>query len=115
MKPVSRCLPALLLLVVCLLRLTPASGIAAEETPILPTYVVIQNASPTDPQMLVRQLQQVLPKTQVVKQVQSPNPRQIKLEVSNIKDVKAFANKIPFGSIESVDERKRTITVDFDL
>ena len=87
----------------------------AEEAPIAPTYIVIQNAAPTDPQLLVRQLQQVLPKTQIVKQVQSPDTREIKLEVSNIQDVRALANMIPFGSIESVDVQTRTITVDFDL
>lgn len=88
---------------------------ATEEAPIAPAYVVIQNADSRDPQLLVRQLQQVLPKTQVVKQVQSPKPREIKLEVSNIRDVRALANKVPFGSVESVDDRTRTITVDFDL
>ena len=92
-------------------RLAPA----AEEVPAASAYVVIQNAGSTDPQLLVRQLQQVLPKTQVVKQMQSPNPREIKLEVTNIKDVRALANKIPFGSVESIDDRTRTITVDFDL
>lgn len=91
------------------------SAPALEEAPVASAYVVIQNAGPTDPQQLVRQLQQVLPKTQVVKQVQSPNPREIKLEVTNIKDVRALANKIPFGAIESVDDRTRTITVDFEL
>lgn len=94
---------------------TVVEPVPAEDPALPPTYVVIQNASPTDPQLLVRQLQQVLPKTQVVKQVQSPNPREIKLEVSTIKDVKALANKIPFGSVESVDAQMRTITVDFDL
>lgn len=88
---------------------------APEPPPDPSAFVVIQNAGPTDPQLLVRQLQQVLPKTQVVKQVQSPNPREIKLEVTNTKDVRALANKIPFGSVESVDDRTRTITVDFDL
>ncbi|MFK7790805.1 MAG: hypothetical protein AB8C95_15095 [Phycisphaeraceae bacterium] len=84
--------------------------------PVVPSaYVVIQNAAPNDAQRLVRQLQQVLPKTQVVKQVQSPDPREIKLEVTNIKDVRALANKIPFASVESVDVATRTITVDFDL
>jgi len=84
--------------------------------PVAPSaYVVIQNAKPADPQRLVRQLQRVLPKTQVVKQVRSPDPREIKLEVTNIKDVRALANKIPFASVESVDVAKRTITVDFDL
>ena len=78
-------------------------------------YVVIQNAGPKDPQLLVYELQQVLPKTQVVKQVQSPDTREIKLEVTNIRDVRALANKIPFASVESVDVAKRTITVDFDL
>lgn len=88
---------------------------AIEEAPAASAYVVIQNAGQTDPQLLVRQLQQVLPKTQVVKQTQSPNPREIKLEVTNIKDVRALANKVPFGSVESVDDRTRTITIDFDL
>jgi hypothetical protein len=84
--------------------------------PVAPSaYVVIQNAAVNDTQLLIRQLQQVLPKTQVVKQVQSPNPREIKLEVTNIKDVRALANKIPFASVELVDVATRTITVDFDL
>lgn len=78
-------------------------------------YVVIQNAGPRDPKLLVYELQQVLRKTQVVKQVQSPNNREIKLEVTNIKDVRALANKIPFASVESIDIAKRTIIVDFDL
>jgi len=84
--------------------------------PVAPSaYVVIQNARAQDPQLLVRQLQQVLPKTQVVKQVQSPDAREIKLEVTNIKDVRALANKIPFAAVESIDIASRTITVDFDL
>lgn len=84
--------------------------------PLAPSaYVVIQNAPHTDPQLLVRQLQQVLPQTQVVKQVQSPDPREMKLEVTNTVDVLALANKIPFASVESVDVATRTITVDFDL
>lgn len=87
----------------------------AEEAPIASAYIVIQNAGPRNPQQLVQQLQQVLPKTQVVKQVQSPNPREIKLEVTNVKDVRALANKIPFGAVEAVDDRARTITIDFDL
>lgn len=86
------------------------------ETPAIPpAYVVIQNAAPNDAPRLVRQLQQVLPKAQVVKQVKSPNPREIKLEVTNSKDIRALANKIPFASVESVDVATRTITVDFDL
>lgn len=78
-------------------------------------FVVIQNAGAQNPQLLVQQLQQVLPKTQVVKQAQSPDAREIKLEVTNTKDVRALANKIPFASVESVNDRTRTITVDFDL
>ena len=97
-------------------------GQATADTPgtpdapaIPPAYVVIQNASANDAQRLAQQLQRVLPKTQRVKQVQSPNPREIKLEVTHIKDVRALANKIPFASVESVDVGMRTITVDFDL
>ena len=92
-----------------------STRIAAEQPADPSAYIVIQNAKPADPQQLIRQLQQVLPQTQVVKQVQSPNPREIKLEVTNVKDVRALANKIPFASVESVDVPKRTITVDFDL
>lgn len=92
-------------------RIAPAT----QEAPAASAYIIIQNAGATDPQLLVRQLQQVLPKTQVVKQMPSPNAREIKLEVTNIKDVRALANKIPFGSVESIDDRTRTITVDFDL
>jgi hypothetical protein len=98
-----------------------ASDITAAEPvppkdPVAPSaFIVIQNAGPRDPQLLVRQLQQVLPKTQVVKQVQSPDNREIKLEVTNIKDVRALANKIPFASVETVDVPNRLITVDFDL
>lgn len=93
-----------------------ASARFAAEQPADPSaYIVIQNAKPADPQQLIRQLQQVLPQTQVVKLAQSPNPREIKLEVTNVKDVRALANKIPFASVESIDLPTRTITVDFDL
>ncbi|MEM9347829.1 MAG: hypothetical protein AAGB26_14560 [Planctomycetota bacterium] len=78
-------------------------------------FVVIQNAGSQNPQLLVQQLQQVLPKTQVVRQVQSPDAREIRLEVTNTKDVRALANKIPFASVESINDRTRTVTVDFDL
>lgn len=84
--------------------------------PVAPSaYIIIQNAAINEGPRLVHQLQQVLPKTQVVKQVQSPNPREIKLVVTNIKDVRALANKIPFAAVESVDVPSRTITVDFEL
>ena len=84
------------------------------EDPDAPSaYVVIQNAGPRDPKLLVYELQQVLRKTQVVKQVQSPVEREIKLEVTNIRDVRALANKIPFGSVEKIDQATRTITVEF--
>lgn len=109
-------LPLLFALVPLLLGMSlPDEAPGLAESPASSAYVVIQNAKPADPAQLVRQLQQVLPKTQVVKQVQSPNPREIKLEVSNIKDVRALANKIPFASVEKVDIPTRTITVDFDL
>jgi hypothetical protein len=91
-----------------------AVGIAVAQPPST-AYIVIQNAKPADPQLLIRQLQQVLPETQVVTQTRSPNPREIKLQVTNIKDLKALANKIPFAPVESIDLQTRTITVDFDL
>lgn len=95
---------------------TSVTDPAPPEDPVAASaYVVIQNAGPKDPKLLVYELQQVLRKTQVVKQVQSPNNREIKLEVTNIKDVRALANKIPFASVESIDIAKRTIIVDFDL
>ncbi|MEM9020496.1 MAG: hypothetical protein AAGC44_08015 [Planctomycetota bacterium] len=101
-------------------RATPASSSARTTTNDKDAehpsaFVVIQNAGAQNPQLLVQQLQQVLPKTQVVKQAQSPDAREIKLEVTNTKDVRALANKIPFASVESVNDRTRTITVDFDL
>ena len=95
---------------------TTAADPIPPEDPVAPSaFIVIQNAGPRDAQLLVRQLQQVLPKTQVVKQAQSPNNREIKLEVTNTRDVRALANKIPFASVETVDVAKRTITVDFEL
>lgn len=101
------------------MRAQPTASTRIADVPDEPAapsaFVVIQNAGPKDPKLLVRQLQQVLPKTQVVKQVQSSNAREIKLEVTNIKDLRALANKIPFASVESIDLQQRTITVDFDL
>lgn len=87
----------------------------AEQPPAASAYILILDAAPTDPQLLVQQLQQVLPKTMVVKQLPSPGTRDVKLEVTNVKDLRALANLIPFGSVDSIDERTRTITVDFDL
>lgn len=86
---------------------TPDEPLAAS------AFILIQDAAPTDPQLLLRQLQQVLPKTMVVKLAQSPNKRDVKLEVTNVKDLRALANKIPYGSVESVDDRTRTITVEY--
>ena len=88
-------------------------GGTAEEVPAASAYILIQDAAPTDPQLLVRQLQQVLPKTMVVKLGQAPNKRDVKLEVTNVKDLRALANKIPYGSVESIDDRTRTITVEY--
>ena len=85
----------------------------AEQAPAASAYILIEDAAPTDPQLLVQQLQQVLPKTMVVKLLQAPNMRDVKLEVTNVRDLRALANKIPFGSLESIDERTRTITVEY--
>ena len=77
-------------------------------------YIVILKADTNEVQQLIRELQQVLPQTQVVEQVQSPDAREMKLKVSNVVDIRALANKIPFASVQVVDVQTRTITVDFD-
>ncbi|MEO0476539.1 MAG: hypothetical protein AAF085_11310, partial [Planctomycetota bacterium] len=75
-----------------------ASPIQPDEEPEFPSaFVVIEKADGVDPKLLVRKLQQVLPKTQVVKQIKSPKPREIKLEVTNTRDLRALANKITFA------------------
>jgi hypothetical protein len=89
------------------------SQAVADEAPAASAFILIEDAAPTDPQLLVRQLQQVLPKTMVVKLAKSPNKRDVKLEVTNVKDLRALANKIPYGSVESIDDRTRTIVVEY--
>ena len=117
MTALYRTAPLLLFLLLSL-WVSPAitSAQSMDDVDLYPAaYIVVQNAGSRDPALLVYQLQQVLPKTHKVRQVQSPDTREIKLEVTNVKDVRALANQVPFASVESVDMRTRTITVDFDL
>jgi len=77
--------------------------------------LIILNPPPAGSDPLVQRLKQVLKPTEIVKVLPSTNPREIKIQISPIKDLRALANKIPFGKVEGIDDRTRTITVDYEM
>ncbi|MGB0767335.1 MAG: hypothetical protein ACPGYV_06460 [Phycisphaeraceae bacterium] len=76
--------------------------------------IVIENPPPSGAEPLVQRLKQVLKPTQKVKILPAPDRRTVRLEVTDVRDLRALANKIPFGQLESIDQRTRTITVDYE-
>ena len=112
MKP----LPTLITLLLLGLAWTglPDHALADAEAPQASATIIVLNPPPTGAQPLVQRLKQVLKPTQAVKVLPSTNPREIRLQVTPFKDLRALANKIPFGKVERVDDRTKTITVDYE-
>jgi len=75
--------------------------------------ILINDPPPGDPALLIQQLRQILPAAEVIEPLPNAPLNQLQIAIAPVNDLRALGNMIPFGQANVIDERARSITVEY--